>query len=187
MKILSFLCCCISVVVLVSCSGDAPEGRKVLARVNDYEISVDDFQTQLAQEKEFEKDFKLTDAIKRQFLDDLIRKEVLVQEAKRMDLDRQRDFMKTIERYWESTLVRNLIARKSSEIDKKILVSEEEIEQRFRRMQKQNGDLPSLKGVHDVLERKIREAKKSAALQDWMDSLYEKADVEIDTDLLLKN
>jgi len=164
-----------------------PVGNKVVAKINDYEISVDDFQTQLAEEQEFEKDFKLTEATKRQFLDDLIRKELLIQEAKRMDLDRERDFMKTIERYWESTLVRNLIARKSSEIDKKILVSEEEIQDGFKSLKSQNDDLPALESVHAILENEIRETKKSAALQVWMDELYRKANVTIDTDLLMKN
>ena len=187
MKLLTFLFFCMTALVHVSCSGEMPVGNKVVAKINDYEISVDDFQTQLAEEQEFEKDFKLTEATKRQFLDDLIRKELLIQEAKRMDLDRERDFMKTIERYWESTLVRNLIARKSSEIDKKILVSEEEIQDGFKSLKSQNDDLPALESVHAILENEIRETKKSAALQVWMDELYRKANVTIDTDLLMKN
>jgi hypothetical protein len=91
--------------------------------INDYHLTLDEFQDQLAAELKLEKDFKLTEEAKREFLEGLIRKELLIQEAKRLKLDRKEKFVRAIERYWESTLIRDIMDLKGKEIAKKIFVS----------------------------------------------------------------
>nr|MBF0223687.1 SurA N-terminal domain-containing protein [Desulfobulbaceae bacterium] len=188
MKISRFTFFCVVLLLLVSCSSEEAVKQKVLAKVNNYEIYLDDFRSQLAEEVEYETDYKLTEKSKREFLNDLIRKELLIQEAKRMDLDREDEFVKTIERYWESTLVRNLIAIRSAEISKKILVSEEEIEGRIQQMRSgRSEEQVEISSMRPEIEREIREAKKSAALQEWIEQLQESAKLEIDSELLKEN
>ena len=45
------------------------------------------------------------------FLDLEIGKQLLIQEAQRQGLDRNRTFMKTIERNWKQTLIKELLDR----------------------------------------------------------------------------
>ena len=104
---------------LFCCSREKAEEGKILSRINDYNLTLDEFQYQLAAELELDKDFKLTNEAKKEFLEQLIRKELLIQEAKKLKLDRKDKFVRAIERYWESTLIRDLMDLKCQEIAKK--------------------------------------------------------------------
>ncbi|MFH2066327.1 MAG: hypothetical protein ABIK15_14090 [Pseudomonadota bacterium] len=182
-KFLLYMVLLTTALILGSCSDDAPN-QKIVSRINNYELTLDEFQNQLAQELELDEDFKLTNATRMQFLEELIRKELLIQEAKRQKLDQQKQFIGTIERYWESTLIRNLIDLKSEEIHNKVVVSEEEIQFRYETMKKKNPSLPAFDLMRKELEQKIKEEKKSGLLQKWLTGLRESADIKIDSSLL---
>jgi hypothetical protein len=173
--------------VLGRCSPEQTDQRDILARVNDYELTREEFQQQLASEMELDKDFKLTDEAKGEFLEGLIRKELLIQEAKRRKLDREDKFIRAIERYWESTLIRDLLETKGSEIQKSTVVSEEEIETRYRERKASNEGLPPLEEIRDELTQEILEEKKSRALKGWIDGLREEAKVEINEELMARD
>ena len=57
---------------LFCCSQEKPVESKILARINDYNLTLDEFHHQLAAELEFDKDFKLTEEAKQEFLEELI-------------------------------------------------------------------------------------------------------------------
>jgi maltoporin len=171
-------------VLLFSCSQDSHDDGKVLARINDYSILQDEFQYQLAEEIDLYSDLKLTKEVRRDFLDRLIKKELLIQEAKRLQLDRRDDFIKTIERYWESTLIRDLLEIKGEEISQRILVSQEEIEAYYNDMKKAGMEVSSLAEVETDITKAIKEEKKSRLLKEWIDGLLKNATVEVNQELL---
>lgn len=170
--------------LFAGCTENNTPDQKIISRINDYQLTQDEFQIQLARELELDEDFKLTAETRRQFLEELIRKELLIQEAKRRKLDQKKQFIQTIERYWESTLIRNLLDMKSREISSRVVVSEEEIAARFAQMKQKTPGLPPLEQVHKQIEMKIREEKKSALLKEWVSGLRDQADVRIDLSLL---
>ena len=125
------ICCFILFLLslqLFSCSNEEAHQQEILARVNNYNLTLDEFQAKLAAELELDPDFKPTEEVKKDFLDSLIGKELLIQEAKKLDLDRKNKFVRTIERYWESTLIRDLLEIKGKEISQDILIPKAEIE-----------------------------------------------------------
>lgn len=128
------------VLSLSCCSQEKSVESKILARINDYNLTLDEFHHQLASELEFDKDFKLTEEAKQKFLEELIIKELLIQEAKKLKLDRKIKFVRTIERYWESTLIRDLMDLKSKEIQKDI-VKELKEKKEARMLEEWIGDL----------------------------------------------
>jgi hypothetical protein len=173
---------------LLGCSEEKPlEDSKILARINEYHLTLDEFQNQLAAELELDKDFKLTEEAKREFLEGLIRKEVLIQEAKRLKLDRKEKFVRAIERYWESTLIRDLMDLKSKEIAKKIFVSQEEIETRYKEMQATEEEIPPLEEIQERIINEMKEKKKIRMLKEWISDLRSDAKIEIDQALLYQN
>jgi hypothetical protein len=163
------------------------EDGKVLARINDYRLSLDAFQYQLALESELDKDFKLTQDAKQEFLEGLIRKETLIQEAKRLKLDSKEKFVRAIERYWEATLIRDLMDLKSKEIDEKIFVSQEELEAGYQEMRKAGEVLPPLEEIEERVRKALKEKKKTRMLKQWIGDLRKHAKIEIDYELLYKN
>ena len=172
---------------LSGCARDQDENVTVLAEINDYQLTLKDFETQLASNLEFERDFKLTQKAKKQFLDNLIEKELLLQEAMKLNLDRNKKFIAAIERYWEATLIKNLMELKGKEITESTYVSQKEIEARYDEMKRSQGNLPSIEEIRKEIVKKIKEEKKSRELVQWVQDLKQNAKIEIDQKLLLKN
>ena len=165
------------------CTRKRPE-EKTLAKINDYILSLHEFEGQLASELEMDSDFKVTREAREMFLDRLIGKELLIQEAIRLKLDRQDKFIKAIERYWQSTLIRDLIALKSEEISKRTYVSQEEIDNRYQAMMKEDKSLPPLSDIREKIAEQLKEEKKTGKIKEWIDGLRKTAKIEINRELL---
>lgn len=170
-----------------SCSKDKPDHPEILARVNDYNLTLHEFQTRLAAELEMEKDFKLTKEARDEFLDEIIKKELLIQEAKKLDLDKEDRFIRAIERYWESTLITNLMEKKGDEISRRIVISQEEIRERYNSMKRPGEDLPPLEKLEEGISAELREIKKTKKLSEWIDALMKNAKIVINRELLYKD
>ncbi len=172
------------VLAVFGCSREKTEKPEVLAHINGYDLTLDEFKNQLTSEIEMDKDFKLTREAKQAFLNELIKKEILIQEAKRLKLDTREAFRRAIERYWESTLIRDLLEMKGREISGKTYVTEEEIQSRYKAMKASDGSLPPLGEMRKEITRKLKEEKKSKFLEDWINHLKQKAKIKIDERLL---
>ena len=116
MKRIGFICLIIGagciVLILAIYGSRGRESQKVLARINNYVMTVEDFKDEIKYSP-YAGDETLD--IQR-LLDLAIRKQVLIQEAQRRRLDREKTFMKTIERYWEQTLIKELLEKETRRI-----------------------------------------------------------------------
>ncbi len=173
------LCC-----FILSCAQEKKEENQALAKINDYVLTFDEFQVQLAEELKLDREFKLTQKAKKDFLDQLVVKEVLIQEAKKRDLDRKEKFIRAIERYWESTLIRDLMVMEGQEIEKRTVVSQEEIELRYEKMKELDENQPPLESIRERISEKIMRDKKNKMLEEWVNQLKQKAKIEINQKLL---
>ena len=171
---------------LFSCTQEQAKEDKILARINDCNLTLGECQCQLVAEMKLEENFKLTKEAKKEFLEDLIRKELLIQEAKRLKLDRKKKFVRAIERYWEFTLIRDLMEMKGKEINNKILISQEEIEACYNDMKKPEKKLPLLVELREKIAEELKEKKKTRMLKEWIEGLRKKARIEINEELLYK-
>ncbi len=168
------------------CSQEKKDESEILAKINDYALTLDEFHSQLAAELEMDRDFKITEEAKKEFLEGLIKKEILIQEAKKQNLDRKEKFIRAIEHYWESTLIRDLMEAKGKEIEKRTIISQEEIESRYKEMKKSEAELQPLEDIHEKIETKMIEQKKHRVLKEWINDLRKKAHVEVNQELLSK-
>jgi len=172
------------VLQLSSCTQKEQEGGKILAQINDYKLMLNEFQAQLAQELELDAESKLTPEVKEEFLKELIRKELLIQEAKRLELDRSKKFVQAIQRYWEATLIRDVMELKGKEIDRTTLVTQEEIQSKQEQLDPADKKNVPVEKLQDQIAKKLKEEKKSQRLKSWIDGLEEKADIKIHKELL---
>lgn len=184
LSIIFLLVLCLFPLCLLSCTEHKENETKVLAKINNYDLGLDEFLLMLSEELEMEDDFKLTEEAKVEFLEELIRKELLLQEAKKLKLDRKDKFMRAIERYWESTLIRDLIDIKSREISKKTVVSQKEIELYYTERKEADASIPPLSDVENEIGKMLKEKKKSEMLKAWISGLRDTADIKIDKQLL---
>jgi hypothetical protein len=166
------------------CTRETGEKPEVLARINDYNLTLPEFQKQLASEVEMDREFKITRDAKKAFLNQLIRKEVLIQEARKLKLGTREEFRRAIERYWESTLIKDLIELKAKDIAGKTYISEEEIAARYKAIKAADGTVPPLKDTRDEIVKKLKDKKKTELLEAWISDLRKKAHIEVNEKLL---
>jgi hypothetical protein len=179
--VLLILCLSLS---LISCSREDPARGDVLAMINDYALTVDEFERQLFAETEMFSNYKLTREAKSAFLEDLIRKELLIQEAKRLELDRKQKFMKAIERYWEATLIRDLMEVKGEEISGRVLVSQDEIMSEYTRLKTLSTNVLPLSELQEEVQKKLKDKKMTRMMEKWAQDFRSTAHIDINRKLL---
>ncbi len=113
--------------LLMSACARKQASEKIIAVINDYKMTVEDFNYESKEVLSTGKMLGEIPITREDILDALIVKELLIQDAQKRDLDKDRDFMKTIELYWEQTLIRDLLKEKSKEIKRRVSVYENEI------------------------------------------------------------
>lgn len=170
--------------ILASCSGGVSDDKQIIATINEFELTKGEFLRLLAADMETDENFKLTESAKKKYLNEIVQKEILIQEAKRLKLDRKPKFIRTIERYWESTLIRDLMAAKGEEIAKEVVVSQEEIEKRYAQLKKGNKEYPALDQIESDIEAALKEEKKTRMFKAWVEKMRQSADVRIDWEKL---
>jgi len=170
--------------LLCSCADQGTNKAKPVARVNDYVIASDDFRQMLARSAASNDIVGLSLADKKRILDEEIRKELLIQEAIKLGLDKEPEFRQTIERYWEQTLITSLVKRECASTKWCTIVTEDEIETRYKQMAQPGTELPPLADLRRKLEREISDEKQAKLMEEWTEDLWKKAKIDVNEENL---
>ena len=107
-----YLIIVLAVLMIAGCKCQAKD-RQILAKINNYEIT----------KQEFEEEFKNsgfsvsdTEESRKSFLENLINRKLVLQEAQRLGVDKDKAFLKSIERFWEQSLLKVMLDKKSKDI-----------------------------------------------------------------------
>lgn len=171
----------ILIFILTGCSSGRDSGDdRVLAQINQYKMTVGDLRYELGNVPYDEAAELNTERGRKDFIDRVLEKEILLQEAQRQGLDRGKDFMKSIEKYWEQALLKLLLQRKAREISGSMHVYDNEIEEYCRNTGEK---LPFPKAKNDI-EKIIRQDKETKAMNAWIEELKKKSQIKINKNLL---
>ena len=164
--------------VLAGCNGTPAEKEKPLLKVNAYSIAGEEVDSRLKYETELNSNFYVSEDTRAEFISNLIQSQLLIQEAKKEKLDQREMFRQTIQRYWESTLIRDLLAEKGAQLRKTTVVSKEEVEAYYNANKEflREGTLDELQ---PELIKKIEDQKVGARLASWIEDLKAGAKIEI--------
>ena len=114
-------------------------------------------------------------------LNNLITRKLLLEEAQRRGLDTEKDFLRSIESFWEQSLIRLVVDQKVQEIVKNITVTESEVEADYQKWLKENPGTPKpLPEVRHLIEWRIRKAKEAQVMEGWTNDLIQKAHIQVD-------
>jgi hypothetical protein len=162
--------------------GKKPAGAedKVVARINNYDLTVRDFRDEISltiANKLLPGDPKKA---KEELLEEVIAKKVLLQEAQRQDFDKDRAFMKEIERYWEQALIKLMVRKKTQELSRAISVTESEVRSEYERMSVETGGkiAPFESMVSDIKDY-LYKKKMQESFDDWLARLKSGSDIKI--------
>ena len=175
----------IIVFMMAACSSDNGSNQNnVIASINDFKLTREEFQKALVKEMEYTTAYKTSPEAKKKLLQAMIKKELFIQEAKKRGLDRQKEFTSAIERYWEATLIKHLMEEKNKEIMQTATVSENEIRQRYKKLKSENTKLPPFEDIEKEIAKELFETKKTLILNQWIKSLYDDAKIKINSRLI---
>lgn len=117
-------------------------GDKVVARINDYTMTVEDFRNGA----------RAVRGTKDEVLEELITRNILIQEAQAENFDKDKAFMKEIERYWEQALLKLLIKKKTAEFSAAFKGDQEKVENAMDKWVKALRSRASVKTYRENLE-----------------------------------
>lgn len=168
----------IVLLLAVGCTSDAPPEGKPAAKVNDFVITVDLFRKRMADSAYYSDLGALSFQKRQELINREVQKELLIQEAMRRDLHKREKFRRAMEKYWEQTLITDLIEQEMANLKQPDLVTEEEVKARYEQMAAK-GTVASYDQLKEQLIKEISEEKKREALENWVDDLRSKAKVTI--------
>lgn len=158
-----------------------PPDKSVLVKVNDYVLT----------KAEFEEDFKdsiygANDTLesRKEFLNNLVNQKLILQDAQAKGLDKQKSFLKTIERFWEQSLMKVALDKKSKDISGSVSVSNDIIRDAYDNMAQAGKADKSYDQMKEQIKWQLIKLKETQLMNDWMDNLRKSAQVKIDYDLL---
>lgn len=107
-----------------ACSDKPADPSKALAVINGKEITVGEFDLRWSQMPESARKSYASPEGRKKFLEELITRELLLQEAKKRGLDRDRTLVERVERFKERSILDNLM---KEEVDARVTVTQDEI------------------------------------------------------------
>ncbi len=149
---------------------------KLAIKVNDFQMSA----------QEFEQEFKEAPASllgpenqKEKFLENLVSRKLILQEAERLGMNREKDFLKAIERFYEQSLLKLVVDKKSNEFASKTQVNDREIETYYNEMKERGLVEKPLSEVYKEIKWQLLRQKQARAFEIWVEGLRQKARIEI--------
>lgn len=144
--------------ILTALSGCCPSSpgckdEDVIVSINNYSITRDEFENEFRASPYGKID---TPESRREFLDTLINRKLILQYAQKEGLDKEVNFLKTIEKFWEQSLLKIALDEKIAEIETKLSASGWE----------------------------ARRKEEANMVSDWMDDLRKKAHITIKDGIL---
>lgn len=167
-------------IFLISCAKRINEEKKVV-KINNYTLTVDEFNA-LYSELGFAED---TIESKKLFLENLINRKLLLQEAQRMGLDKKKEFLRTIENFWEKSLLKIVIDEKARELYSDLTLDEKQIDEAYTQWLKDNSEVVvNPAEQRELIKKKVLRQKQSSMLNNWINGLKTQSDIEVDKETL---
>lgn len=157
-----------------------PGDGRIIAKINNYEMTADDFKNELKHSGYVKYLGGSPEDAEEEVLEQLITKNILIQEAQRENFDKERAFMDEIQDYWEQALLKSLLNKKIKEISRQVHVSDAEAKAEYERLTKASDkQLDPYEKMSSEIKSNILNRKIQAALNTWIKDLRKNSNVKI--------
>lgn len=165
---------------VVGCQGK-PKDKIVLAKINNYEITLDQFKDEFRDSPYAGGE---TLESKKDFLNNLINRKLILQDAQDKGLDKDNSFLKMIERFWEQSLLKLAVDKKTKEVAGSVMVSDREIEEAYNNMPQEAKAANPYDSMYQQIKWQLTRDKESQLLNEWIAQLHKKSEIKVDYGLL---
>jgi hypothetical protein len=167
--------------VLMGC-GKAEPPKKIIAQINDYEVTFEEFEQGFLQSAYVMREDKAK--ARREYLDNLISQKLILQDAQKKNLDKDKEFLKSIERFWEQSLLTMAVGTKTKEITGSLQVPADQIQKLYQQMVKEGLTTQSYEEMYPQIKWQAAKQFEAQMLTSWMDSLRQNANIKVNESLL---
>ena len=150
------------------CKQSCQEKKSVIvASVGDCVITKDDLANKVPGEN------------KERQLDEMIEKKLLIMAAQKENFDKDRAFMKEIERYWEQALIKLLLKKKVHEFGYDVVITDAEAKKEYDKIIADNRDIGPFENMAAEIKDDLRRAKIQGRFNNWVEELKKETDIRI--------
>jgi len=165
--------------ILCACLG-CEKKEAVAIKIGNIPITVDEFNDAF-EEGRFQYGVELS---RRDFLDSYIIRKLILKEAEDLGLDNDPQVLKSLQIFWEQTLLRLALARKINEMTVPMEVTDEEILEFYEAQKNMDYAGKEFSEVKEEIKLLIFRRKQQQALQEWTDELRKRKKITVDYRLL---
>jgi hypothetical protein len=171
----------ITLVIGLLLTGCAQENKdKVALRIGEIKITAEEFEQAFKRSRPSQRGAEA----RADFLDNYISKKLILKEAEELGLDKEPEFLQDIQIFWEQSLMKRILSRKSKEISPTIRVTEQEIQEYYRKYKNSSYANMDIQQVYDQIHWILLKQKQSQAIKDWIESLEQDVKIQKDEQLL---
>lgn len=145
-----------SISLLAACAQKGEQKGPYLAKVGNTKITQNDLEREFKNLPDFAQKMFEDSKGKEQFLDELIKKEMLYQEAVKRGLDKDTEFQRKVEEFRKLTLISQLLEK---EIEEKTKVTEKDVRDYYEKHKEELASVSQIRASH-ILVKTEEEAKK---------------------------
>lgn len=156
--------------------------EEVIAKVNDYDIRLSEYEEGFAASPYASRTDKLL--ARQEYLSSLIDRKLILQDAQKKNIDKEKEFLKSIERFWEQSLLTVALGTKTLELSKAVTVREKDVRSIYDGMVRDGITTKSYEDIYPQIKWQAQKQLEAAKLNEWIDSLRKGSTIKIDEDLL---
>jgi hypothetical protein len=161
---------------ILFCGAGCVKKQKPVITIGTIEISAAEFEAAYQQGR-VQAGSELTQA---EFLQLFINRKLFLKEAEVLGLDKDPQFIQSLQMFWEQALMKSVIARKINESTLVIRVSDNEIADYYDRHKDTDFSGKQLSDVKTQIKLLLFQLKQKLQLQEWMTNLRKRTKINID-------
>ena len=165
-------------VLLVSSCAEFKESEKPAIKIGKIKISSERFQ------QEFKLSGFAKEVKKKDFLETFISRKLILLEAEKLGLDKDPEFLRDVQDFWEQSLLKLVIAKKIKELVADISINQEEVRSYYMKNKDKEFIDKEFVQIYDQVKGMLLRDKQQAAIGNWVNSLKNDAEVIVDYKLL---
>lgn len=169
-----------AIIFIIGC-GRVTKEKTPLVKINNYEITKEEF------EQEFkDSSFARTDTLasREEFLNNLINRIIILQDAEQKGLDKDKGFLKMVEKFWEQSLLKIALDKKSNEIGGSIFISDKAIEEAYNKMVAEGKADKPYDQMYNQIKWELSKDKESQVMNNWVSQMRRKVNIKINNNLI---
>jgi hypothetical protein len=171
------------IVLFVAFKLKPPKQEDYLVKINNYTITPQEFNEEF-QASAYAKDN--TPESKKEFLSMLIRRKLVLQDAQSLGLDKDKEFLKSIERFWEQSLLKRMMDKKTHEISGQAQIPDSAVKILYEKLKNEGKADKPYEQMYSQIKWSLSRIQESQAVNQWLLSLYKKAEIKINPAYVVK-